>query len=607
MSKVLRSLVVSLAGICLACSGALASKVDVLQADNVGQESQRIALVIGNSDYEHITDLDNTLNDARAIAKSLKATGFQVIKAENMTRRGMNDVTEQFLAAVKPGAEALIYYAGHGVELAGENYLLPTDIRKLNPSQKRTLRAESISLNELLEDLRVRKARVNLVLLDACRDNPFPTENTRSLGGSAGLGRVDPPHGTVVVYAAAAGEKALDKLSDADDNPNGLFTRHLLDLMSEPGLEIRPLVQNLKERVYNDALKVSSRTQRPSYYDGLIGKFYFRPKAQALTLRHPCEVLIDPRANSDAILANDYTAVMSVCQRAIVEYPDNERFRDLLQLAEEQLAVKTALTSTKPEAARTYLNRYAQGKYHRDVQIHLASIDPTAALPQIQKAAVETGQARAVDGDAEKFIPEKQVVPILSNKELALQVQSELNRVGCSAGNPDGIWGKNSRNAVRSYVRNIPTGLASLDPSPELLLKLREEKGRVCKLTCSARQELSGGQCVAKTCARGEKLSSKGQCYTPKKTAARSCSQGQKKNSKGVCYTPRTSVKACPSGQRKNSRGVCYTPKREVKNTRPAKIQTRPQPAKTSKPAKKKRLDGYTGWSKCPALANNSC
>jgi len=594
MASVLRLFLLSLASFCVAFSGAQASKVDIIPAHNIGYDAQRIALVIGNSNYEHITDLDNTLNDARAIASALQSTGFKVIKAEDMTRRDMIDVTEQFLAEVKPGAEALIYYAGHGVELAGENYLLPTDIRKLNPSQQRTLRAESLSLNTLLEDLRVRKARVNLVLLDACRDNPFPTENTRSLGGAAGLGRVDPPHGTVVVYAAAAGEKALDKLSDADKSPNGLFTRHLLDLMKEPGLEIRPLVQDLKERVYNDALSVSLRTQRPSYYDGLIGKFYFRPKAPELTLRHPCDVLVDPKAPASAVLANDYAAVMPVCQRAIAEFPENERFRDLLTVVEEQLAAQAALSSAKPAEARAYLDRYEQGQYKNDVRVHLASIDPNAVKPVIQQENVPTGDSRAANGDNDKGPEPEEIVPILSKRQLALQLQTELNRIGCSAGHPDGVWGQNSRKAVRAYVRHLPQGLASLEPNRELLLKLRREKGRVCPLVCSASQVRKGGECVAKVCAAGLKLSSKGKCYRPQKNVVRTCAAGQKKNSKGVCYTPRKKVSSTRPAK---------------STTRPAK-STKPRPTKnvaSTKSKKSKRLDGYTGWSKCPALANGWC
>ncbi|MEM8814029.1 MAG: caspase family protein, partial [Pseudomonadota bacterium] len=110
---------------------AAAAKVDVLPGDNIGYDTDRIALVMGNSDYEHIVDLDNTVNDSRAVADALRKVGFKVFRAENMTRRDMNDAIDAYLAAVTPGSEALIYYAGHGLEVAGENYLLPTDISRL--------------------------------------------------------------------------------------------------------------------------------------------------------------------------------------------------------------------------------------------------------------------------------------------------------------------------------------------------------------------------------------------------------------------------------------------------------------------------------------------
>lgn len=575
MAKALNTLLLALFIFWLSPLSAQAAKIDVLPSQDIGYDVERTALVIGNSDYEFITDLDNTINDSSAIAKSLQKVGFNVFHAQNVTRRDLNDAIDRFLTSVKPGSEALIYYAGHGVELDGENYLLPTDIRQLKPSQRRRLREESVGLNQLLADLRARQARVNLVLLDACRDNPFPKENTRSLGGGTGLGRIDPPHGTVVVYAAAAGEKALDKLNDADPNPNGLFTRHLLKLIEQPGLEIRPLVQELKERVYTEAKTTSLRSQRPSYYDGLIGKFYFQPKVQtvALTLKHPCEVSVDPNARKDAVMRNDYGAIVPLCREAIVLYPDKPAYRNLLRSAEEQLSAQKALLSADSQAALSYMQLYGNGRYMRDVALHLASLGSvddkqTASqtqapatqvaraqqVPQTQVAPVQVAPAQvqvqtAARGDARAAVAEPEPTagattnfvagPVLSPRETNFEIQSELNRIGCSAGKPDGLWGKRSAAAVRNYLKFGNARLASLDPTSDLLNILRQENTGVCPVVCSAREDLQNGQCVAKTCGSGQRLSSKGQCYTPKAKTVRTCGSGQLKNSKGVCYTPK--------------------------------------------------------------------
>lgn len=612
-----------------------AAKVDILPAESIGYDVERFALVIGNSDYEFIADLDNTLNDSQAIARSLQSVGFKVFHAQNVTRRALNDAIDQYLAAVTPGSEALVYYAGHGVELGGENYLLPTDIRQLRPSQQRRLREESVGLTQLLADLKTRQARVNLVLLDACRDNPFPKENTRSLGSNAGLGRIDPPNGTVVVYAAAAGEKALDKLSEDDTNPNGLFTRHLLDLIDKPGLEIRPLVQELKERVYNQARTASLRTQRPSYYDGLIGKFYFRPQAQALTLKHPCEVLIDPRAPTNEVLSNDYNAMVPMCQRAIVLFPNKPIYRTLLQSAQEQWVAQKALKNDDVALARDYMQRYGSGQYAKDVSLHLAKLDPSFTAPKANTQIAARGDSRAATTSSltpsvqapsiqvpqveppkvqQPQVQQPQVQqpqiqqpvnqaalstgPILSPREVRFEIQSELNRVGCSAGTPDGLWGRRSVAAVRNYIKFGGTQLASLDPDANMLDALRREQSAICPLTCSSGQTLQNGQCIAKTCAAGQRLSSKGNCYTPKKNSVKT-----------------KSVKACARTQKRNSRGVCYTPKKRAAKTATKRKTTRAAAApvrqkKKWKTPKKtnRRARGVSGYNyKCDGAGPGLC
>ncbi len=549
---------------------AQAAKVDVLPGEDIGYGTARVALVIGNAEYEEIIDLDNTLNDAKAVSGSLQKVGFKVFRAQNVTRREMNDAIDKFLDAVTPGSEALVYYAGHGIEMNGENYLLPVDIRRLKPSQQRRLREDSVSLNRLLEDLRQRGARVNLVLLDACRDNPFPRDATRSLGGATGLGRIDPPQGTFVVYAAAAGEKALDKLSTEDTVENGLFTRHLLDLIARPGLEIRPLVQELKERVYADAQSTALQIQRPSYYDGLIGKFYFSPQNETVELKHPCEVLVDPRADAETVLRNDYGSSIKLCRRAVALHPDKPVFQGLLQAAEEQLAAQKALTSTDAETAKAYVRKYGSGRYRRDVEVHVASLDPTQVLPQAEAPEVESrtagrDQVASIDPAAAAVAAPAASVSSLSSRELAREIQTQLNRLGCSAGRPDGIWGKRSRAALNRYVEHGNKALASVEPSTEILKDLLGESARVCPLVCSVRETLQGDRCVAKTCAAGQRLSSKGQCYTPRKKQVAQCGRGQRRNSKGVCYTPKRSTAATQSAPKQQWR----KPAKRETNRRP--------------------------------------
>jgi hypothetical protein len=348
-----------------------------LQARDVGIDTPRNALVIGNSKYTNITALPNPANDAQAVARALSSVGFHVYQATEMDRTSMTDVIGRFLNAVTAGSEALVYYAGHGVEVDGENFLLPTDIRKLDPSQQYSLRTDGVSLTLLLQDLEERKPRVSLVILDACRNNPFTRQGTRSLGTTAGLGRVEPPQGTLVLYAAAAGEMALDSLGQQDADPNGLFTRNFLKLVSQPGLEIRPLVQELKDRVYEAALSQAQHTQRPSYYDGLIGKFYFLPVEAPSHAVDPCVLAVKRSMTREELMFAEPGQAITLCGEAVQRDPGSQIFLDLLAIAEEQRAAQKALVSDNPAYGRAYMQLYPKGSFITDVRTHVASLGGT--------------------------------------------------------------------------------------------------------------------------------------------------------------------------------------------------------------------------------------
>ncbi len=512
----------------LICCAAAYASISELPGKDIGLDVERYALVIGNSQYTHIDTLPNTANDARAMARALSDVGFDVIEAIDLDRVGMQEAIGRFLNSVRPGSEALLYYAGHGVELDGQNYLLPTDIRRLDPSQQFGLRSDGISLTLLMEDLQSRRPRVSLLLLDACRNNPFPRTETRGLGGRTGLARVDPPQGTIVIYAAGSGELALDSLGASDASPNGLFTRNLLGLIREPGLEIRPMVQELKERVYTAALSEANHTQRPSYYDGLIGKFYFLPaETPAAAAADPpertsCEVLVDPAVRREELLFLDPDAGVRVCREAMINYPDRPQLAELLEAAEEQRAAQKALLSKETVYSEAYLKLYPAGRFAPDIRTHLASLQPAPVAPEPESSLVP------------EAVPEPEPEPVLDPIQLALRIQTELNRLGCDAGAPDGVWGRKSEAALRAFDEHSDVTLAALAPSNEVLRALTDVTGRVCPIVCRATEVLEGDRCVAKTCPSGQRLSSKGVCYTPQQQASQP-SQTQRPSSSG-CF-----------------------------------------------------------------------
>lgn len=382
MGKVVLASVLALCWTIAASSGAFAlpSGVELLKAQG-GDGTKRRALVIGNADYRLVPKLRNSEADANAVARMAQRLGFDTLLARNLDRRGMNETVNEFLQSVEGGTEVMIYFAGHGVEVQGSNYLLPTDIPALNPEQERLLRTEGVNLTQLMQDVESRSARVALVILDACRENPFPKVGTRSAGNTrGGLGRVDPPQGSFVIFAAGAGELAIDNLGPQDRDPNGLFTRRLLTLMNEEGLELRNLVRRLRNDVSEAAQALAGRSQVPSYYDGMRGEFYFRPpRAGADAPRTACDRAVDPVADRAAVAKADLDEAVRACTVAVESHPDEPRFRRLLQAAQDQRAYTRAVGSKDRGLSLAYLDFFPNGRFIEDVRQHLASLAPVPA------------------------------------------------------------------------------------------------------------------------------------------------------------------------------------------------------------------------------------
>ncbi len=228
---------------------------------------QRYALVIGNAAYKNETPLTNTLNDARDVAAKLKGLGFEVTKVENAGRRKLSRSVNQFLRQVQGSdAVALVYYSGHGLQVNGRNYLIPVDAQV---SDELDVPSEGLSVNRILGGLGDRGDNaVNLVILDACRNNPFKKEDSKAFGDK-GLARVIAPGGTLILYATKPGETA----SDNSRGENGLFTKHLLQAMDQQGKEVEDAFKEAAQKVY----LASGRRQDPWMEGRIRGRFYFIP------------------------------------------------------------------------------------------------------------------------------------------------------------------------------------------------------------------------------------------------------------------------------------------------------------------------------------------
>jgi tetratricopeptide (TPR) repeat protein len=230
----------------------------------------RHALVIGNAGYAS-APLLNAANDANAVAKVLERAGFKVDLKVNASHKQMQDAVTAFGDRLKNGGAGLFYFAGHGVQIKGRNYLLPVAPAGGEIKREDEVPYKALDVQQILDKMDTAKNRINMVVLDACRDNPFAgmARSTRS-GGGAGLSQVDAPIGSLIAFATAPGSVASD-----GKGANGLYTQHLLANIERPGTPIEEVFKRVRLGVRLD----SNGSQVPWESTSLEGDFYFFPAA----------------------------------------------------------------------------------------------------------------------------------------------------------------------------------------------------------------------------------------------------------------------------------------------------------------------------------------
>jgi len=233
--------------------------IKIISETTKDNKAERIALIMGNSKYK-TSPLKNPVNDAEDIAFELEKLGFQVQLGINMTRKEMHFAIRTFGNYIKGGGIGLFYYAGHGMQVKGKNFLIPTDA-DINSEDE--VEYESIDAGLVLRKMESAGNPMNIVLLDACRDNPF-ARSFRSV--QKGLAQMDAPSGTLIVYATAPGSVASD-----GKGRNGIFTKNFLAYVGVPGLEIGQMMKRVRLGVQKD----SNNQQVPWESSSLVGDFYF--------------------------------------------------------------------------------------------------------------------------------------------------------------------------------------------------------------------------------------------------------------------------------------------------------------------------------------------
>jgi tetratricopeptide (TPR) repeat protein len=226
----------------------------------------RMALVIGNSAYQNVPNLRNAENDARAMAEKFRDLGFRSVRlVNNMKREQLVAILDRFASEAAGADWAVVYFAGHGMEIGGSNWLMPVDASVKGGTD---MQGQAVSLDQVITSVS-KATKLRLVILDACRDNPFqPAASANAQGFARGLGRIEPANTTLVAYSAKHGQVALDGAGT-----NSPFVESLLKHMDTPGLEINRLFRRVADEVVN-----KTKRQEPFTYGRLPDDdFYFKP------------------------------------------------------------------------------------------------------------------------------------------------------------------------------------------------------------------------------------------------------------------------------------------------------------------------------------------
>jgi uncharacterized caspase-like protein len=520
------------------------------------QAERRAALVIGNSAYKSVPRLANPSNDALLVAGMFRKAGFEWVDVRtDLNASDMRKALREFGARSRDAEVAVIYYAGHGIELDGTNYLIPIDAALETDSD---VLDETVGLDRALFAVEPAK-KLRLIILDACRDNPFAKTMRRTVASRAigrGLAKVEPTSpNTMIAFAAKAGSTASD-----GDSRNSPFAAALVERLPMPGLDLRKAFGFVRD----DVLKNTGYKQEPYVYGSLGGDdlplVQAKPEATA------------PQANPQDAVRRDYELALQIGTREVwtaflAQYPDGfyaslakgqlnriaaEETRaaavEKARLAEEEkirLAAERARKAEQDKAA-------AAAKAAEDARIaaekakQVEEAKAAAAEQRRKEAEAAVAKALADKQAAEKALADKIVndkaaaelaardaagtktqnadelkvaalapmssQPNRSPQETAKLVQSELRRVGCLSASADGDWKASSQRSLSLFNKYAGAKLDVNVASVDALEAIKAKPGRVCPLVCERGFRADGDSCVKIACRAGYRVNDDNEC-----------------------------------------------------------------------------------------------
>ena len=349
--------------------------------DPAAVTEKRIALVIGNNKYPS-APLRNPVNDANAMAKKLREMGFEVILRTDVDLRQLTRAVSEFGTKLTLGSVGLFYYAGHGIQARGRNFLVPIDA---DITTEGSVSSESVDVERVLDQLS--PARLAMVVLDACRNNPF--ERRFRSGAGRGLAQIDAPAGTLIAYATAPGKIALD-----GEGAHGTYTEALLQAIESPGLKVEDVFKQVRIQV----LKVTNNQQVPWESSSLTGEFAFRPaKVAVVDQREQKKQEQETAALREqmAQLSAEMTR-MRESRSVSAPAPDAARLEQEQKKAQQEAAVvREQMALLTAEIIKLRENRPAPGPVPVSDEQQRKSVQETAALrDQVALMSVEISKLR---------------------------------------------------------------------------------------------------------------------------------------------------------------------------------------------------------------------
>lgn len=522
---------------------------------------RRVALVIGMSNYQQVPRLANPARDADAMSALFKKAGFDVVDSErDLGIADLRRVIREFSELSRDADISVVYYAGHGIEVDGANYLVPADAKLLSDFD---VEDETLSLDRVLRALDPSR-RLKLVILDSCRDNPFTktikrSVATRSIG--RGLAKVEPAMSdTLIAFAAKAGAVAND-----GDGENSPFASALVKYIAEPGLDLRIAFG----RVRDDVLKSTGNRQEPFVYGSLGGDTMalvpkaakrIDPDAQArvdyelaaqagnregwdsFLASHPSGLFADlARSQSNKLeTAQQARATAEAAQRdaetqavkKVAEFRRHLEEQDIRRTFEPNQKLSDEARKELETARRQATEQAAKELEEARHQVDVAQQQAEAARRQVDDAkrqAIADAQTqveqakRAAREEPEKLAaltpsqaspqsvqPARQ--PALETADIARLLQAHLKRVGCNPGATDGNWDDGSRKALELFNKNAQMKFDVKVASLDALEAVRTKTDRVCPLSCEKGQRAEGDRCIQVGCDSGFVLNSSGTC-----------------------------------------------------------------------------------------------